>query len=41
MGAAMAALARGNRLTDEDILALEQAMAEARNDTPAEPMELA
>jgi len=41
MGAAMAALARENRLTDEDILALEEAMAEARNDAPAEPLELA
>jgi plasmid stability protein len=40
MGAAMAAMARENGLTDEDILALEQAMAEARNDTPAEPLEL-
>jgi len=40
MGAVMAAVARVNGVTDEDVLALERVLAEAREDTPAEPLEL-
>jgi len=39
MGAAMAALARESGVTDQDVLALEQALDAARNKRPAEPME--
>ena len=38
MGTAMAAIARGNELTDKDVLALEKVMEEARDKIPAEPL---
>jgi len=38
MGTAMAAIARGNGLTDEDVLAFEKAIEEARDILPAEPL---
>ena len=40
MGTAMAEIARGNGLTDGDVLALEKAMEEARDKKPAEPLRL-
>jgi len=39
MGAAMAAMAHKNGLTDEDVLTLEKAMEEVRDKEPAEPLE--
>ena len=38
MGTAMAAIARGNELTDEDVLAFEKVIEEARDVLPAEPL---
>ena len=38
MGTTMAALARGNGLTNEDVLAFEEAMEEVRDKGPAEPL---
>ena len=38
MGMAITAIARGNGLTKEDVLALEKAIAEARDKKPAEPL---
>jgi plasmid stability protein len=38
MGTAMAAMARGNGLTNGDVVALEKAMEEARDKRPAEPL---
>ena len=38
MGTAMAAMARGNGLTSEDVLALEKAMEEAGDKKAAEPL---
>ena len=38
MGTAMAAMARGNGLTNEDVIALEKAMEEAGDKKAAEPL---
>jgi plasmid stability protein len=38
MGTAMAAMARGNGLTNEDAIALEKVIEEARDKMPAEPV---
>jgi len=38
MGMAMAAIARGNGLTDEDVFVFEKAMEKARDKMPAEPL---
>jgi len=38
MGTAMAAMARGNGLKNEDVVAFEKAIEETRDKMPAEPM---
>jgi len=40
MGTAMAAMARGSGLTNDDVVAFEKAIEEARDKMPAEPVAL-